>query len=173
LTTKNYTPGNFTQIQDPSALGKFVTQELAKISNSIDLANQMFSSLWGIISTGIAYTLGVVSIGTTTPWSLATFTVRTGTNQNLAISGTNLLPNGITINSFNDAVSVNEGIEIRASKVYFPQGPLALCQPTTSYPSANIPSGTAPTSPADGDIWYDGTNLKFRLGGTTKTFTLV
>lgn len=33
-------------------------------------------------------------------------------------------------------------------------------------------SGTAPTSPVDGDMWYDGTNVKFRVGGTTKTFTL-
>jgi hypothetical protein len=43
---------------------------------------------------------------------------------------------------------------------------------TTSAASLNIPSGTAPTSPNDGDIWYDGTNLKIRVGSTTKTFTL-
>lgn len=43
--------------------------------------------------------------------------------------------------------------------------------------SGNAPmrfrSGIAPTSPNDGDIWYDGANLKMRVGGTTKTFTLV
>jgi hypothetical protein len=43
---------------------------------------------------------------------------------------------------------------------------------TTGKASANIPSGTGPTSPVDGDMWYDGTNVKFRVGGTTKTFTL-
>lgn len=37
----------------------------------------------------------------------------------------------------------------------------------------NMPAGTAPTSPVDGDFWYDGTNVKFRVGGTTKTFTLI
>lgn len=39
--------------------------------------------------------------------------------------------------------------------------------------SLRVRSGTAPTSPNDGDIWYDGTNIKMRVGATTKTFTLV
>jgi hypothetical protein len=29
-----------------------------------------------------------------------------------------------------------------------------------------------PTSPNDGDIWFDGTNLKMRIGGVTRKFTL-
>jgi hypothetical protein len=49
---------------------------------------------------------------------------------------------------------------------------LKLAASTTAGPTLNIPSGTAPTSPSDGDMWYDGTNVKFRVGGTTKTFTL-
>jgi hypothetical protein len=44
---------------------------------------------------------------------------------------------------------------------------------TTATASLRIVSGTAPTSPNDGDMWYDGTNVKFRVVGTTKTFTLV
>lgn len=36
-----------------------------------------------------------------------------------------------------------------------------------------IPSGAAPSSPTTGDLWYDGTNLKFRDGGTTRTITWV
>jgi hypothetical protein len=44
---------------------------------------------------------------------------------------------------------------------------------TTAISSLRIVSGTAPTSPNDGDIWYDGTNIKMRVGATTKTFTLV
>lgn len=42
---------------------------------------------------------------------------------------------------------------------------------STSRSSIRLRSGTAPTSPNDGDFWYDGSNLKFRLGGTTKTIT--
>jgi hypothetical protein len=43
---------------------------------------------------------------------------------------------------------------------------------TASAASIRIRSGVAPTAPNDGDMWYDGTNLKFRVGGTTKTVTL-
>lgn len=32
---------------------------------------------------------------------------------------------------------------------------------------------TNPSSPTNGDFWFDGTNFKARIGGVTKTFTLV
>lgn len=38
---------------------------------------------------------------------------------------------------------------------------------TTSRASLRLRSGTAPTSPNDGDIWYNGTNFQVRVGGTT------
>jgi hypothetical protein len=44
---------------------------------------------------------------------------------------------------------------------------------TSARASFRIRSGTAPTSPNDGDIWFDGTNLKMQIGGVTKTFTLL
>lgn len=49
---------------------------------------------------------------------------------------------------------------------------LVLPASTTAISPIRFTSGTAPTSPVDGDMWYDGTNVKFRVGGTTKTFTL-
>jgi hypothetical protein len=39
----------------------------------------------------------------------------------------------------------------------------------------NLPTSTAPTSPADGDIWREdntNTGLKIRVNGVTKTVTL-
>ena len=42
---------------------------------------------------------------------------------------------------------------------------------TTSRSSLRIRSGTAPTSPNDGDIWYDGADFYGRVGATTKSFT--
>lgn len=42
---------------------------------------------------------------------------------------------------------------------------------TTARSGLRIPSGTAPTSPTSGDFWYDGTNLKFQDGATTRTLT--
>lgn len=44
---------------------------------------------------------------------------------------------------------------------------------TTARASLRIRSGIAPTTPNDGDIWFDGTDFKCRVGGVTKTFTLV
>lgn len=42
---------------------------------------------------------------------------------------------------------------------------------TTARSSLCIPSGTAPTIPVTGDMWFDGTNLKFRIASVTKTIT--
>lgn len=44
---------------------------------------------------------------------------------------------------------------------------------TTTQASLNVPSGTAPTSPVNGDIWSDGSDIKVRLGGVTYTLTKV
>jgi len=44
---------------------------------------------------------------------------------------------------------------------------------TTLSAQINLESSTAPTSPVNGDIWFDGTDLKMTIGGVTKTFTLV
>lgn len=48
---------------------------------------------------------------------------------------------------------------------------LILTASTTGVSSMRVPSGVAPTSPVSGDLWYDGTNLKFRDGSTTRTIT--
>jgi hypothetical protein len=50
---------------------------------------------------------------------------------------------------------------------------LSMGAGTTSAAQINLASSTAPTSPANGDIWFDGTDIKMRIGGVTKTFTLV
>jgi hypothetical protein len=42
-----------------------------------------------------------------------------------------------------------------------------LAASTTASASLRIRSGSAPTSPNDGEIWQDGTNLSFRSGSTT------
>jgi hypothetical protein len=49
---------------------------------------------------------------------------------------------------------------------------MSIIAGTTAKAQVNFASSTAPTSPSDGDFWYDGTNVKIRVGGTTKTFTL-
>jgi hypothetical protein len=49
---------------------------------------------------------------------------------------------------------------------------LRLAAGTTTIAQINFGASTAPTSPNDGDMWFDGSNLKIRISGTTKTFTV-
>jgi len=58
-------------------------------------------------------------------------------------------------------------------KVNAPTAHVDITASTTGNASLRIRSGTAPTSPNDGDIWFDGTNIQMRIGGVTKTFTLL
>jgi hypothetical protein len=62
-------------------------------------------------------------------------------------------------------ISVNEG-----PLVY---GKLNTAASITANAGFNIPTGVAPTTPVDGDIWQDGTNFKTQVGGVVKTFTLI
>lgn len=43
---------------------------------------------------------------------------------------------------------------------------------TTANAHILFAAGVAPTSPVDGQFWFDGTAFKARVGGVTKTFTL-
>jgi len=53
-----------------------------------------------------------------------------------------------------------------------PTTTLDITGSSTTQASLRIRSGSAPTTPQDGDIWFDGTNLKMQIGGVTKTFTM-
>lgn len=61
-----------------------------------------------------------------------------------------------------------------AKKAFFGSTVVTPASATTGA-GLRIVAGTAPTSPVNGDIWQDGTNLKTQIGGATKTiaFTLV
>ena len=50
---------------------------------------------------------------------------------------------------------------------------LNIAAGTTAKAQINLAASTAPTTPNNGDIWFDGTDIKIRVGGVTKTFTLV
>lgn len=66
------------------------------------------------------------------------------------------------------AVTANSGLGTLT-----PTALLHLTGSTTARASLRIASGTAPTTPNEGDIWNDGANLKIFIGGTTKTFTII
>lgn len=48
-----------------------------------------------------------------------------------------------------------------------------LAASTLGRASLRIRAGVAPSSPQEGDIWNDGTNLRIRINGATRTFMLV
>ena len=56
--------------------------------------------------------------------------------------------------------------------VVTPTAVLDLRASTTAEAIMRLRVGVAPTTPNDGDIWYDGTDLKMRIGGITKTFVM-
>ena len=80
--------------------------------------------------------------------------------------GANGITRGLYINPTLTAAADFRAIEVAA-------GTTVLAPSVTARASLRIPSGTAPTSPVNGDIWFDGTDIKMRIGGVTKTFTLL
>lgn len=72
----------------------------------------------------------------------------TGTVRNIALMGGNV---GVGVTAPGALVSIAAG--------------------TTAKAQMNFASSTAPTTPNDGDMWFDGTNLKLRVSGTTYTLT--
>lgn len=84
---------------------------------------------------------------------------------------------GDTTNVWLDARSTNNAnvsVQLRAkgTGILNAISKLTTSASTTSRSGLNITSGVAPTSPNDGDVWFDGTNLKIRIAGVTKTFTV-
>jgi hypothetical protein len=80
--------------------------------------------------------------------------------------GANGITRGLYINPTITAAADWRAIEISA-------GVSILAPATTASATLRVPSGTAPTTPTNGDIWFDGTNLFMRIGGLTKTFTII
>jgi len=54
-----------------------------------------------------------------------------------------------------------------------PTSVVDIAASTTSRASLRLRSGVAPTSPNDGDVWFDGTAFKVRIAGVTKTITVI
>jgi hypothetical protein len=129
----------------------------------------------------ISVGVGLITNSATTSVSRTTFAI----NDNFApTTGTNTFSNVVLqpiINQTGGASGISRGLYIvptltaaadfRAIEVA--SGITILGAATTAKASLRIPSGTAPTSPTNGDIWFDGTNLKMQIGGVTKTFTLL
>jgi len=80
--------------------------------------------------------------------------------------GANGISRGLLIQPTLTAAADYRAIEVTA-------GTTVLAASVTARASLRIPSGTAPTSPVNGDIWFDGTNLNVRIAGVTRTIVVL
>jgi hypothetical protein len=86
-----------------------------------------------------------------------------------------------TINQTGTATGISRGLYINPTltaaadfrAIEVASGITILGAATTAKASLRIPSGTAPTSPVNGDIWFDGTNLNVRIAGVTRTIVVL
>ncbi len=132
-----------------SAVGSRVTKNM-EISGSLTAVNgnTLTNATLDIIPT--------INVGTST-------LTQTGINYNPTITA------GTTTHY---AMRIQSGLSA-IGHTNVPTAALDIAASITAASSFRIRSGTAPSSPNDGDIWYDGTDIKIRVGGTTKTFTII
>lgn len=107
----------------------------------------------GGAGSGVTFTLGAggnaTGAGTTNGGNGGSFNVALGS------AGT-----GSTANGNQGQLNITNGKTVHAAS-------------TTTYASMNVPAGAVPLTPANGDIWFDGTNIYIQVGGVTKQFVLI
>lgn len=115
------------------------------------------------VGTGSARSLGLGTDGSVF-WRISTGGSFLGQNDNSNDIGAQATtrPRSVYVGT---GVSIGGGA-LTATMLSLPAG-------TTAKAQINFAASTAPTSPVDGDWWFDGTNLKIRISGSTKTVTAV
>lgn len=111
-------------------------------------------------------TKNIINVNNLVSSTAASFNVLNGYAFTSTITQTQGTIRGIYI-----APTLTASTDFRAIEIT--SGISILAPSRTQNASLRIPSGTAPTSPVNGDIWFDGTLLKMQIGGVTKTFTLL
>lgn len=143
------------------------------------------TSIYSTVTTSGSTTITDITRGLTIPGNLVTSAYVDGAYTALLIgASTTDNPTKPKVGIFMKSTGVGTELHFGTSQDYATGvtnsdfymnhfGKVFLNACNTSTASLNMIAGTAPTSPVDGDMWYDGTNVKFRVGGTTKTFTLI
>jgi hypothetical protein len=189
------TTGNFAIGTTTDAGYKLDVNGTARVSGATTFPNATTINGSGNLSIG-AFTLhGGYGFATFSQTTLlltgATFTSTSGNQIGLSFGGGFAPTSGTatysaysiipTINQTGGANGITRGLYINPTltaaadfrAIEVSSGITILGASTTAKASLRIPSGTAPTSPVNGDIWFDGTNIKMQIGGVTKTFTLI
>jgi len=91
-----------------------------------------------------------------------------------SLSNTTVIGQGLST-SLNNVVVLGRGDQnvLIGAPTVNQGGMLSIGAGTTAKAQINLAASVAPTTPNNGDIWFDGTNIKMQVGGVTKTFTLV
>lgn len=78
-------------------------------------------------------------------------------------------PDGVTTRRERRSLGFTALINWLFGKTQTTTAQLTLPAATTAKAPLNILAGTAPTAPVDGDIWIEGTSIKLRMSGATRT----
>lgn len=97
-----------------------------------------------------------------------------GYKNNICVSNHSSIVGGQTntlISSTNSVIIGGSGLSFtnKSNTVIVPS--LTVASSSTTKSHINLIAGASPSVPVDGDLWYDGTALFFRLGGTTVQLT--
>jgi hypothetical protein len=137
--------------------------------DSNDLNNSAYAAFGIATSGGYFGTTGAVlfsssknGTGTQLPMSFGGYSGSWSTWMQIKTNG------NVLINSTTDT-----GERLQVTGTAKITSKLSMGAGTTSAAQINLASSTAPTSPSNGDIWFDGTDIKMRIGGVTKTFVLL
>lgn len=157
--------GNGTDVAGRTSLR--IRNTSANSGARVTLENSDGNTLFAQV-TGSSYLTGKSALFGTTG-----ATMEFGTNRELSSGGTDVIyfatggyetTNRFVVFTADKRIGIGNTSGITAL--------LDLAASTTARASLRIRSGTAPTSPNDGDIWFDGTAFRCRIGGVTRTFTV-
>ena len=150
---------------EPSGLHLVLNSRVVSSATPAGIGMVMVNGINGTITTG-NQNVFLISKGFAPTSGTATYSASSITPTINQTGGANGITRGLYINP-----TLTSAFDFRAIEVA--SGITILGAATTAKASLRIPSGTAPTSPVNGDIWFDGTNIKMQIGGVTKTFTLL
>lgn len=106
--------------------------------------------------------------------SITNNSIISGYKNNICISNHSSIIGGQTntlISSTNSVIIGGSGLSFtnKSNTVIVPS--LTVASSSTTKSHINLIAGASPSVPVDGDLWYDGTALFFRLGATTVQLT--
>jgi hypothetical protein len=135
----NVTMGSYCGQDITSGIGNILIGDSTTYRGA---ANNLTTGSYNVL---IGYNVGAPSI-----------TANGQLNIQNVIYGTGNTATGVTVSTG------NIGIGVQA-----PGAVLSIRANTAAAAHLNMAAGATPTTPADGDMWYDGTHLNFRHGGVT------